>query len=343
MSTVNVYGDISPRTAAFAATQMLERALPQLCMAKFGQQVPIPKNKTQTIRLRRYNAWAPNTNPLVEGVTPNSEQMTATDVQATLQQYGRRTTLTDVIMDTHEDNVLAEYSQVMGELAGQTMEMICYSVLRAGTNVIRTGDLARNAVATAYNGTTGASLLQRAIRQLKRQNAKMITSMLEGTDKVGTTPIRAGFVAFCHPDVQNDLETISGYKPVAEYSQIKPLGENELGAYREVRFMASTLYAPFLAAGSATYASSLLSNGVAGTSGGSQNADVYPIVIIGKDAWGTVSLAGNTAVTPMVVNPKPSDSDPLGQRGHIGFKFYATAVILNDAWMVRLEAGVLST
>lgn len=335
MSTVNVYGDISPRTAAFAATQMLERAQPFLCMAKFGQQVPIPKNRTTAIRLRRYNAWAPNTNPLVEGVTPNAEQMTATDVTATLQQYGRRTTLTDVIMDTHEDNVLAEYSQIMGELAGQTMEMVCYSVLRAGTNVLYPGAVAARA---NVNAAVDANLLQRIVRQLKRQNAKPITTMLAGTDKVGTMPIRGGYVGFCHPDLQNDLEAITGYRPVNEYSQIKPLGDNEMGAYREIRFLASTLYEPWRAAATGVSVTTFLSNGVRPAV--AANPDVYPIVVIAKDCFGTVSLAGNTAVTPMVVNPKPSDSDPLGQRGHIGFKFYATAVILNDAWMVRAEVAV---
>lgn len=334
MSTVNVYGDISPRTAAFAATQMLERAMPQLCMAKFGQQVAIPRNRTTAIRLRRYNAFAPNTNPLVEGVTPNAEQMTATDVQATLQQYGRRTTFTDVIADTHEDPILAEYSQIMGELAGQTMELVCFSVLRAGTNVLYPGSVTTR---VGVNAAVDAALLQRAVRQLKRQNAKLITSMLQGTDKVGTTPIRAGFVGFVHPDIQTDLEAVTGYKPVAEYSQVKPLSDNELGAFREVRFLASTLYTPWIAAATSATGTTFLSNGSRPASAAAP--DVYPIVIIGKDAWGTVSLAGNTAITPMVVNPKPSDSDPMAQRGHIAFKFYATAVILNDAWMVRLEVA----
>jgi N4-gp56 family major capsid protein len=336
MSTVNVYGDISPRTAAFAATEMLARALPALCAARFGQQVAIPKNRSTSIKLRRYNAFAPSTNPLVEGVTPTAEQMTNTDVFAQLQQYGRRTSLTDVILDTHEDNVLAEYSQIMGELAGQTMEMVVFNVIRAGTNVLFQGSGGRGTV----NARIDAVILNRAIRQLKRQNAMMVTTMLQGTDKVGTMPIRAAFVAFCHPDLENDLEAVTGYKTLVEYSQVKPLADNELGAYRNVRFLASTLYAPWLKAGNATYGTPLLSNGATGTSGGTDNADVYPVIIVGKDAYGTVSLAGNTAVTPMVVNPKPSDSDPMAQRGHIAFKFYATAVILNDAWMVRLEVGV---
>lgn len=335
MSTVNLYGDISPRTAAFAATEMLSRALPQLCAARFGQQVAIPKHRTNSVKLRRYNAFAPTTSPLVEGVTPNAEQMVHTDVFAQLQQYGRRTTLTDVIQDTHEDNVLAEYSQVMGELAGQTMEMVIFNAIRAGTNVLFPGSVTAR---TGVNAAVDATILQRAIRQLKRQNAQMVTSMLQGTDKVGTMPIRAAFIAFCHPDLENDLEAVPGYKTLAEYSQIKPVSENEVGAYRYIRFLTSTLYVPWLAATAGT-STSFLSNGAKPASAAA--SDVYPIIVVGKDAYGTVSLAGSTSITPMVVNPKPSDSDPMAQRGHISFKFYATAVILNDAWMVRLE--VLAT
>lgn len=334
MNTVNLYGDISPRTAAFAATEMLARALPQLGAARFGQQVAIPKNRTNAIKLRRYNAFAPNTNALVEGVTPNAEQMVHTDVFAQLQQYGRRTTLTDVIMDTHEDNVLSEYSAVMGELAGQTMEMVVFNTLRSGTNVLFPGVVTAR---TGVNAAVDAAILQRAIRQLKRQNAQMVTSMLQGTDKVGTMPIRAAFIAFCHPDLENDLEAVPGYKTLAEYAQVKPVAENEVGAYRYIRFLTSTLYVPWLAATSGT-STTYMSNG--SRPAVAANSDVYPIIIVGKDAYGTVSLAGASAITPMVVNPKPSDSDPMAQRGHISFKFYATAVILNDAWMVRLEVLV---
>ncbi|MNL81727.1 hypothetical protein D3C87_2089170 [compost metagenome] len=69
------------------------------------------------------------------------------------------------------------------------------------------------------------------------------------------------------------------------------------------------------------------------------NADVYPILLLGADAYGIIALKGMFALTPMVVNPKPSDSDPLAQRGHVSWKAYQTAVILNDAWMIRLEVA----
>ena len=50
-------------------------------------------------------------------------------------------------------------------------------------------------------------------------------------------------------------------------------------------------------------------------------------------------MKGANAITPFVVNPKPSKSDPLGQRGSIGWKTMQTAVILNDAWMAVAEVA----
>ena len=41
----------------------------------------------------------------------------------------------------------------------------------------------------------------------------------------------------------------------------------------------------------------------------------------------------------MVVNPKPAPGDPLGQRGTVGWKLYTTTIILQDAFMVRLECA----
>lgn len=323
----NQYGDISPRTAAYAASVMLERALPELCMAKFGQQQPIPRNKSLAIKFRRYNGFTPSAVALTEGVTPAADNISNTDVTATLTQLGRRTQVTDVIEDTHEDPVLNEYAEIMGELAGQTMELVVYNAIKAGTNVKYANGGARNAVNTVVT----AVLLNSCIRQLKRQNAKLVSRMLSGSDKVGTTPVRPGFVAFCHPDLQQDLEAVVGFKTPAEYGTYSVLAPNELGSYKEIRFMSSTLYSAFADAGGAKG----LMFSTTGTS-----ADVYPIVICGKDSYATVSLAGATAISPIVLNPKPSDSDPLAQRGHVGFKLYSTACILNDAWMVRAECAV---
>jgi N4-gp56 family major capsid protein len=52
-----------------------------------------------------------------------------------------------------------------------------------------------------------------------------------------------------------------------------------------------------------------------------------------------VPLKGKSSMTPMVVNPKPAAGDPLGQRGSVGWKLWTTTIILQEAFMGRLEVG----
>ena len=60
------------------------------------------------------------------------------------------------------------------------------------------------------------------------------------------------------------------------------------------------------------------------------------MVIVGKDAYGHVALKGAEAITPSILQPgTPSKSDPLGQKGMVGWKTYHKAFIANQLWMAR--------
>ena len=85
---LTAYGDISPRTAAYVARDLLKRAQPYLVFEKFGQSRPIPKNNTQSVKFRRFEAIPVDVTALVEGVTPAAVRLTVTDITATLVQYG---------------------------------------------------------------------------------------------------------------------------------------------------------------------------------------------------------------------------------------------------------------
>lgn len=134
---MTVNGDISPRTAAYVQVELLKRAMPYLCLEKFGQAKAQPGNKTMAMIFRRYNSLGLRTTALTEGITPTSEKLTATDLTATLSQYGGLVEITDVIQDTHEDPVLQEAIAVSGEQAAKTVETLRYNVLKACTNVNR--------------------------------------------------------------------------------------------------------------------------------------------------------------------------------------------------------------
>jgi N4-gp56 family major capsid protein len=319
------YGDISPRTAAFAAVDLLRRGLPYLVLEKFGQAKVLPENRSKVVTFRRYNALDSTPNPLAEGVTPEAKQLTATDYQASLSQYGDRVTITDVVMDSHEDPVLQEAVGVLGEQAAEMIETVRFNILKAGTNIYYANGAARNEVNTKLT----LALQRKITRALKRQNARKITSVVRSTPEFGTQAVAPAYIALCHPDLENDIRSLAGFVPVEQYGQITPY-EAEIGKVEDVRYIASTIFEPWADAGGAA--------GAMLTSGG-VNADVYPVLYLARDAYGTVALKGENAVMPLVVNPKPSDSDPLAQRGHVGWKAMQTAVILNDAWMVRAEVA----
>lgn len=322
------FGDISPRTAAYASKELLKRSMPHLVFEKFGQAKPLPANNSKVIKFRRYDPLPTTPAVLTEGVTPASTQLSATDVTATLSQYGNVTTITDVIMDTHEDPVLTEAVDVLGEQAAQMIEKVRFGILKAGTNVLYANGSARNAV----NTTITLDLQRKAVRALKRQNARQITAIVRSTPAYGTENVAPSFVALIHPDLEGAVRGLTGFTPAEKYGSISPW-ENELGKVDDVRYVTSTIIEPWADAGGAKGA--MLS-----TSG--TNADVYPVLYLAKDAYGIVALKGLYAVTPMVVNAKPSDSDPLAQRGHVGWKSMQTAVILQDAWMVRAEVAAIA-
>ena len=320
-----VYGDISPRTAAYAEKELLKRGLPFLVLEKFGQAKPLPENSTKVMKFRRYNALPNTPQALTEGVTPTGQNLTVTDVTATLTQYGDRVTITDVILDTHEDQTLNEAVALLGEQAAQMIEKMRFGILKAGTNVLYANGAARNAVNTAIT----INLQRRAVRALKRQNARFITSIVRSTPSYGTENVAPGYVALIHPDLEADVRNLTGFVPAEKYGSITPW-ENELGKCEDVRYVSSTIFEPWADAGGAK--GTMLST--TGTS-----ADVYPVLFVGRDAYAIIALKGMFALTPMVVNPKPSDSDPLAQRGHVAWKAYQTCTILNDAWLVRAEVA----
>jgi N4-gp56 family major capsid protein len=114
---------------------LLERLLPELVMLDQGLKGSVPKHMGMQAQWRFWASLALATTPLTEGVTPSGVNPTVTDVTATLAQYGQHVQITDVILDTHEDPVLAELSAALGQTAGETQEMIIYNVIKAGTQV----------------------------------------------------------------------------------------------------------------------------------------------------------------------------------------------------------------
>ena len=322
------YGDISQRTAAYAAADMLAHAEPVSVVAKFGLPKPLPKNKADTIKFRRPVPFSAVTVPLAEGVTPAAGSMSYEDVTVQLLQWGDLFSISDKVEDMSEDPVLKDMTMLCGEQAQKTLEQLIWSKIKAGTNVAYANGAARTDVNTALS----LNDVRKAVRYLQSMKAKKLTRMLSASVNIGTTPIEAAYVAFTHTDLQADIRALTGFTPVAEYGSRMPLCAEEFGTVEDVRFITSPELTSFPDAGG------LDGNVVLSTTG--TNADVYPIVIVGQDAYGMVPLKGAGAIVPTVINPDTRDkSDPLGQRGYVGWKTWFQATILNQTWIYRLEAA----
>jgi N4-gp56 family major capsid protein len=236
-------------------------------------------------------------------------------------------TITDVIMDTHTDSVLQATTDILGEQAALTVETLRFNVLKAGTNVFYANSVANRAAVVA---TIAKADQRRVTTALNRQNAKKISQVVASTADFNTKSVEAAYMAVCHPDLESDIRNIDGFKPVADYGPHTTPFEGEIGSIEQVRYLCSTVIAPWADAGGAKGA-------MRSTSG--TNADVYPILYFARDAFGIVPLKGKSSMTPMVVNPKPAPGDPLAQRGTVGWKLWTTTVILQEAFMARLEVA----
>ncbi len=323
-------GTLSTMANVYVVAKMLIRALPYLVFEKFGQAYPLPTKSTKTAKFRRFESLDATPKELTEGVTPTAQTFSVTDIEATVHQYGNLVTMTDVLLDTNDSPVMEQVTQIVGEQAAETVENMRIGVLLGGTNVEYANGTARNEVNTPIS----LPLQRRITRKLKNQKARFLTDSIKSTPRFYTESISPCFVAVCHPDCEADIRSMPHFQDVKDYGNTSPW-ENEIGAVEGVRYLFTTLMKSWPdTGGTKTNAAGDTMVSTTGT-----KADVYPILFLAKDAYGLVPLKGAESLTPVIINPSHTESDPLAQRAHVAWKTMQTCVILNQAWMVRAEVA----
>lgn len=126
---------IDPGVANFYDRRLLRKAMPRLIHLRYAQTRDIPAGSSDTIKFRRYSLLTAATTPLTEGVTPSGSTLAKSDITATVKQYGDYLTLTDKLLFTTTDPVLAEANDVLAQQAGNTLDQLTRDVILAGTTV----------------------------------------------------------------------------------------------------------------------------------------------------------------------------------------------------------------
>lgn len=311
---------------------LLHRALPYLHYGRPADRRSVKKKEGTSIKFRRYEALGQSLAPLVEGSPPSGRQLTYTDLTQPLQQWGDFVPLTDFIQMTIQDMILNEANKLLGEQSGQVIDQLNRDEWSAGTNVLYGGTAAARTDLTTTTHLVSTTLLDKAIRTLENANAAYFNEMINATVKIATTAIAPSYWGVITPSVLYTLKGLSGWHDVWDYSDTGPILPGEVGAYRNIRFLQSTLGKVYLEGGGT------LGAGVQGTT----NADVHAILIFGQHAVAACPLEG--ASMQNIIKPKGSagTADPLDQVSTSGWKHTGARKRLNETFMVRCEVTVAS-
>ncbi len=309
--TITTVAVLPPAVRDYYDRLLLMTAYPTLIHTKFAQKRMLPRKMGDTIVFRRYQRLATVPVPLVDGTTPPGAPLSATDIKARVDFYGNFVMITNQVELTVEDRVLNESARLLAQNLGQTMDEVTRDVLASTSSVLQCANGANGATPTEINKLD----IDIAVRTLLSNDAEMISQVVTGVDAFGTAPIRPAFWGYMDTDLLDDLEQVSNFQPTSSYPSQQTVLEAEWGATGNVRW----LYTSVGSVSAATPA-------------------VYNNFIIGKEAYAVVHLgseSGDFYIEPL---GSAGSADPLHQRGTVGWQHPFVARILNDAFMLNLEA-----
>lgn len=289
----------------FYSKTLLSRLLPELKLMKYASKPTgstIPKRSGDTVSFRRFNALALAKTPLVEGVTPEGQNLSLTKITATVAQYGSYVVITDLVNMMAIDPVLTEAGILLGEQAGQTTESIVSDIIFAGTSVYRAGGVATQLLTAT---TISEADILAVSAMLKKANVKRFSD--------------GYYHALVPIKVANDIRQLEAWVKANTYRH-DGLVSGEVGVLHGIKFIEMT--ENFV---------------VKYTGAGASGADLYASLFMGQDYFGAPDIEGS-AKPQVIVHQAGGSGDPLNQRATSGWKNLFTVKRLNEACAVRLES-----
>ncbi len=283
---------------------------PRLVHYEYGQKRPVPRNQGRNVSFRKWTPFAAVTTPLTEGVVPDGQTLSMTDVTATLAPYGGYVSVTDMLDLTALDPVVNDAVELMADQGALSIDNVTREVLHAGTNVIYAGAAtSRATVAVAHKLTTLE--LRKAARLLKKNKAPTFARGGKGY-----------YVAIVGPDAVYDLQSDALWQDVSKYSDAEQIFSGEIGRLFGVIVVETPEAKVWKSAGAGSI-------------------DVASTLVVGKDAYGVVDIEGGNVRAIVKPCGSAGTSDPLDQVSTVGWKADGFAAkILQQAWMVRVEHSV---
>lgn len=302
---------LPPAVREYYDRLLLMTAYPSLIYNKFAQKRVLPEKNGDTVVFRRYSRLPTVPIPLIDGTTPPGAPLSATDIKARVSFYGNFVTITNQVELTVEDRVLNESARLLAQNMAQTMDEVTREVLASTSSVL----LCSNGTNSQTPTELSKADIDAAVKILLGNDTEMISEVVTGKDFIGTTPVRPAFWAYLDTDLLDDLESVSNYINTSSYPQQGTVLDSEWGSTGNVRWL-------YTSVGSVS----------------NSTPAVYNNFIVGKEAYALIHLrseSGDFYIEPL---GSAGSSDPLHQRGSVGWQHPFVARILNDSFMINLMA-----
>lgn len=303
------YNALTNEQAEFYQRTMLEALYDSVAFMPYGEKKNIPKNAGALTSWRRMEMPTLSTTAVVEGTTPNAIDLTINKVNATVQQFGAWTKISDFLDLTGLDPVLTETSKLFGDHAGLSMDTVVRDILAAGTNVLRAASRASTITVAAGDKISTADI-QKIRQTMVKNNVKPIKLPNGGT----------GYLAFVSPETATNIMNLQEWKDQNTYVDVKNREQGIVGQMYGIFFKEVTVAKVF-------------------TGGGASGIDVHGTIVIGKGAFGIPDVSGSSK-PEIIVHSDGSTENPMNLYKTVAWKSAFTAVRLNEKCILRYEAAV---
>lgn len=263
-----------------------------------------------------------------EGGKVNAVGMKRLTLEATVSEFGFHIPFTKkaLEMDT-ETGLLARMSMEVGEAQGEIREKQIAVGLLSASELNRV--YAGNASTIAEMGAGDVVSFQdiRGMEQsLKLARSPKQTKMIDGSTKIGTVVVGAGYAAYVPQELYPVLEDMEHagvrvWKPVESYAAAGTIMEGEIGKISATRFIEVEEMPKYAGAGAST-TDAVDDVGVDNMYTSGDKYDVFPILYVGSDSFGTIGFEGDVARVNTVMPTADAHNDVFGKKGAVAISWY---------------------
>jgi len=326
--TVATYTNPAQATNVLHKKELLKHAGPITCLDKYAQKFTLPQNESDTLSMDRMVPFGFDDTVATEGVVPDSVGMDYENVQMVIQEYEHLARVTSRKWRLSEQNAVKDAASLQAEFIMNVNELLCWNEIITGTVVFY--DTAAHTLRTQVDSPITLGRQRKMTRALDDAKARWITSVNQGGAREGTVPSEPAYIGLTHTNMKSDIRNMPGFIHASEIGSGKA-PPYAFGQVEDVIYVLTPQLFPVIGSGAAQDGSKI--------NNGTLN-DVYPLVIIGKDAYGSCVLSGFDSVKPNIMTGPVKGADPTGKFVDIGVLWYRVDKILNETWMARGEFAV---